>query len=184
MYRDRVPSAHISTHATTTTTIQVPQIFPLPNGVEPFHPVSVDFDDFWAEVSSHDVVFGNDYMRDKDRYQAVLLKPDTNPLKFDGGYITFTAMIPELKAEVHPIFTDHKMSAHAELFREVMVWAFLQYRYYRLETFIADYAHSVKRFIVKKMGFTHEGTLRKRIIHNGIPMDVDVYSILREEVLE
>ncbi len=169
---------------TATPTIQVPQIFPLPEGVEPFHPVGEEFEDFWSEVDRYDSIFAHDYMHDRERYQAVLLKPDTNPLRFDGGYVMFTAMVPNLKAEVHPIFTDHKMSAHADLFREIMVWAFLQYRYYRLETFIADYAHSVKRFIVKKMGFTHEGTLRKRVIHNGVPMDVDVFSILREEVLE
>lgn len=163
--------------------LQVPEIFSLPEGVEPFHPVGREFEDFWTEVSRYDAIFGNDYMRDRDRYQGVLLKPDTNPLRFDGGYVVFTAMVPELKAEVHPIFTDHKMSAHQELFRDILVWAFLQYRYYRIETFVADYAHSVKRFLTKKMGFEHEGTLRHRIVHNSIPMDIDVYSILREEVL-
>jgi hypothetical protein len=165
------------------TTVQVPEIVPLPEGVEVFHPVGEEFENFWNEVSKYDAIFANDYMRDKDRYQGVLLKPDTNPLRFPGGYIVFSAMIPELKAEVHPVFTDRKMSAHKELFRDVLIWAFLQYRYYRIETFVADYAHSVKRFMTKTMGFVHEGTLRKRIVHRGKVMDIDVYSILREEVL-
>jgi hypothetical protein len=163
--------------------VQVPTIIDLPEGVEIFHPVGEEFEIFWNEISKYDTLFGNDYMKNKDRYQATLLQPDTYPLKYNGGYVIFSSGIPGLNVEVHPIFTDHKMSIHAELFREILMWAFLQYGFLRIETFIAEYAYSVKRFIMKKMGFTHEGTLRKRIIHNGTPMDIDVYSILREEVI-
>lgn len=163
--------------------VQVPEIFDFPEGVRPFHPVGEEFDEFWEKIHEYDQLFGNDYMNNKDRYQAVLLQPDTNPFKYEGGYFVFSAMVPGLKTEVHPMFLDHKMSAHAELFKEILVWAFLQYRFLRIETFIGEYAHSVQRFLQKRMNFTHEGTLRKRIIHHGTPMNIEVYSILREEMM-
>ena len=164
--------------------IQVPVIVPLPSGVDVFMPTGEEFETFWTEIEQYDTLFGNDYMHDKKRYQGVLLKADTVPLRFDGGYAIFSALRPELTCEVHPIFLDRKMSVHADLFRSILTWMFLQYRLLRIETFIGEYAHSVKRFTVKKMGFVHEGTLRDRIIHRGTPMNVDVYSILRGEVLE
>lgn len=164
--------------------VQVPEIFDFPDGMTPFHPVGEEYETFWKEISKYDTLFGNDYMNDKDRYQAVLLRPDTNPFRFDGGYVVFSAMQPGLKTEVHPIILDHKLSVHKELFQDILIWAFMQYNFQRIETFVAEYAHSVKRFLKKHLGFMHEGTLRNRIIHHGVPMNIDVYSILKEEVLK
>lgn len=37
------------------------------------------------------------------------------------------------------------------------------------------------RGVLEKNGFTYEGNLRKAVFHNGVVMDILIYSILREE---
>lgn len=63
-----------------------------------------------------------------------------------------------------------------------MAWIFLEFELQRLESFVASYAKSVFRFLVRKMGFTWEGTLRQAWPHKGILQDLEVLSILRNEV--
>ena len=140
--------------------------------------------EIWDQIKGYDSIFGNDYMRSQVTYMDQFLQPDTVVIELDGGIILLTHIIQGLRCEVHMIFWDHKLSARQELLNELLIWAFITFDLYRIETFVASYARSVMRFIEKKMGFTYEGTMRNRIIHRGLPTNLKVYSILREEVLD
>ena len=105
-------------------------------------------------------------------------------LEMEGGIILLTHIMPGIRCEVHVVFWDHKLSARKEVLDELLMWTFLTFDLFRIETFVASYARALMRFIEKKMGFVYEGTMRHRVLHKGMPTDLKVYSILREEVLD
>jgi len=156
----------------------------LPTGVKLLVAAPKHLEEIWDKIKGYDAIFGNDYMRDQMTYMNQFLEKDTVVLEMDGGIILLTHIIPGLRCEVHVVFWDHKLSARKEKLKELMVWAFLTFDLFRIETFVASYARALMRFIEKKMGFTYEGTMRQRVLHKGLPTDLKVYSILREEVLE
>jgi hypothetical protein len=137
----------------------------------------------WDKIKDFDTIFVDDRMSKKEVYLKQFAKHDTIVLENDGGIIIITKIDPGLKATFHPVFWDHKLSARYEDLRDVLVWVFLYFKLERVETQIAPYAKAAIRFIEKKMGFTYEGTLRSYVRRHGNPMDMKVYSILREEVL-
>jgi hypothetical protein len=140
-------------------------------------------EEIWERVKDLDPIFGDDSSRDKSTYLGQFLSPDTVVLEMEGGIVLLSKILEGVRCEVHPVFWDHKISARRELLQELMLWTFLTFDLNRIETFVGDYARGLMRVIGKVLGFSYEGTMRKRIVHNGIPMDVHVYSILREEVL-
>lgn len=157
---------------------------PLPGGVKLLTANPWKLKEIWDRIKGYDSIFGNDYMRSEVTYMGQFLQPDTVVLEMAGGIILLTHIVHGLRCEVHFIFWDHKLSPKRELFNELLIWTFLTFDLYRIETFVASYARSVMRFVEKKMGFTYEGTMRNRIIHRGVPANLKVYSILREEVLD
>lgn len=157
---------------------------PLPPGVRFLVYNPKELEAIWDRIKGLDNLFGNDYMRDPETYLRRFFDPDVRVLAFPTGLVVFSGIIPGLKAEIHPVFFDRKLSPHVELYRDLLTWGFLTWDLLRIEAFVAAYARAILRFSIKKMGFTHEGTLRERIVHNGTPTDVEVLSILRREVLE
>ena len=155
----------------------------LPSGVKLLVATPWKLEEIWEKVKGYDAIFGNDYMRDQMTYMNQFLEPDNLVLEMEGGLILLTHIIPGTRCEVHVVFWDHKLSARKDKLDELLIWAFLTFDLFRIETFIASYARALMRFIEKKMGFVYEGTMRKRVLHKGVPTDLKVYSILREEVL-
>lgn len=155
----------------------------LPEGVRLLVAAPKKLEEIWEKIKDYDAIFGNDYMRDQMTYMNQFMEPDTLVLEMDGGIILLTHIIPGLRCEVHVVFWDHKLSARKEKLEELLLWTFLTFDLFRIETFVGSYARALMRFIEKKMGFAYEGTMRKRVLHKGIPTDLKVYSILREEVI-
>lgn len=155
----------------------------LPAGVHLLTAAPWKLHDVWDKIKSFDAIFGNDYMRNEVVYMEQFLQPDTVVLELDGGIILLTHIVEGVRCEVHLVFWDHKLSARQELLTELLVWTFITFDLVRIETFVASYAKSLMRFIEKKMGFVYEGTMRNRVMHEGVPTNLKVYSMLREEVL-
>ncbi len=140
-------------------------------------------DSIWEKIKDFDSIFVDDRMSKKEAYLKQFVKRDTIVLENEGGIIIITKIDPGLKATFHPVFWDHKLSARIEDLKDVLAWVFLYFNLERVETQIAPYAKAAIRFIEKKMGFSYEGTLRSFVRKNDSPMDMKIYSILREEVL-
>lgn len=137
----------------------------------------------WEKFSPYDALWADDKMRDPDVFMRRFLDPSSVCLETLGGILLMERLIPGLRGEVHFMFWDHKLSARAELLKDCVLWAFLAFDLERMETFVADYARAVRRFVEDKLGFTFEGTLRHRVRHQGRFIDMKVYGLLREEVL-
>jgi len=137
----------------------------------------------WEKFAPYDALWADDKMRDPEVFMRRFLDPSTVCLETDGGVMLLERILEGVRAEVHFMFWDHKLSARTELLKECLLWAFLSFGLERVETFVADYARAVRRFVEEKMGFTYEGTLRHRVKHQGRFIDMKVYGILKDEVL-
>lgn len=137
----------------------------------------------WYKLRQYDSLFADDDTRDPEVFANQVLALDTLVLEADNGIIILRKIREGLRGEVHLSFWDHKLSARRQLFQDALVWAFINYDLYRIETFVADYARAVRRFLENRMNFKHEGVMRHRVWHQGRLLDMHVYSILREEVL-
>jgi len=138
---------------------------------------------YWARLRPYAQRYGDSTFQSPEVFCRRLTATDSVVGETPYGLIFLEHIRPWQRAEVHVAFWDHKLSAHADLLRECLIWAFLTYELERIETYIDSYARAVRRFIEGRMGFTHEGRLRRRYNLNGRMVDVDVFSILRDEIL-
>lgn len=139
--------------------------------------------DLWEEMHPHLKLFGDDWIRDPEVFMKFILAPDTIVLESDFGLIFLARVREGLRAEVHLYFWDHKLSAHSEFFKEALLWGFLTYNLERVETFVPQDSRAVTRFLRERMGFKFEGLMRNRTQLGGRYINVEIYSILRDEVL-
>ena len=137
----------------------------------------------WSEMADQPQLFGDDGLRDPRKFGQWITAPDTVVLKTPFGYVFVVRIVPDMRAEVHLYIKDHKLSAHADLLKECLIWGFLTFNLTRVETFLPSHAFTVKRFLVDRMGFKYEGRMRSRVKLQGQFIDTEIFSILREEVL-
>lgn len=156
---------------------------PLPDGVWFAAFDKKRIEELWSFFSNYDNLFADDNMRDPEVFMKQLLDFRTICLEHEGGLLLLQRLVPGLRAEVHFMSWDHKMSAHTELFKDALLWAFLTFDLERIETFVAKYARSVQRFVEERLGFKYEGTFRQRVRHQGELIDMKIYSMLREEAI-
>ncbi len=159
------------------------KLLPLPDGARLATFTKEKLNALWERLAPFDNLFADDNMRDPEVFQKSLLHRRTVCLETDFGIMILKNIVPGLRGEAHFAFWDMKLSAHAELMKDCLVWGFLSFELERIETFVADYARTVRRFIEKRLGFRYEGTLRRRIRHNGELIDMMIYSVLKSEVL-
>jgi len=155
----------------------------LPDGWKLLTYTPEELDRIWELIKDYDSIFVDDRMKSRETYFAQFLRPNTVVLETSGGIVILTDIDPGLKATFHPVFWDHKLSARLGDLEALIVWTFLYFDLYRLQTTVAPYAKAAIRFLEKKLKFTYEGTLRAYVKKNSQPMGMKVYSILREEVL-
>lgn len=139
--------------------------------------------ELWQDMHPKQKLFGDDWIRDPEVFMRFVLAPDTVVVEMEFGMLFLARLKPGLRGEVHMYFWDHKLSAHAEFLKECLLWAFLNYDLVRIETFVPQDSRAVTRFLRDKLGFRFEGLMRNRTQLGGRLINVEIYSILREEVL-
>ena len=138
----------------------------------------------WLKVKPFDALFSDDDVKDPERFLELFLRPDCITIWVeDGGFVLLKNIKRGQKAEFHACFWDKHLSSRTALLKNLVVWAFLEFELERLETFVATYAKAVLRFLLKRLGFSEEGTLRQVWKHKGVLNDMKVLSILRNEVV-
>jgi len=154
----------------------------LPEGVNILSFTREKIHDLWDTVSQYPSTFA-DGTKDPEEFISRLLAKNSVVLELDGGIILFENIVPGMKAEFHATFWDHKLSARKDILKEILLWAFLTFQLERLETYVAIYARAVRRFLTERLGFVYEGTMRNAFRNQGDLHDLEIYSILKEEVL-
>jgi hypothetical protein len=113
-----------------------------------------------------------------------LLAEDSIVFETSGGIILIEKLKPKVSAEFHATFWDHKLSPRTKMLKDLIIWLFMVFELERLETYVASYARAVRRFLVDKLHFVFEGRLRNAFKNQGNLHDLEIYSILKSEVLE
>uniref|UniRef100_A0A6M3K104 Putative acetyltransferase n=1 Tax=viral metagenome TaxID=1070528 RepID=A0A6M3K104_9ZZZZ len=155
----------------------------LPSGVTLVTFTKAKIYDLWEKFRGLDKMFGDEVRGNIETFAANLMKPNSITVEIDGGLLHLDNIKIGNRAEVHMSIWDKHLSEKTNVIKDLLLCAFLAYDLKRIETFLMDISHAVKRFVEKKLGFTFEGRLRKRVSYKGELIDQLVYSILREEVI-
>lgn len=158
-------------------------MIPLPDGVELGAFTKEGLKGVWESLKDFDPLFSDKEMRKPEVFLDEFLSNNSLILTTKEGFVLLDNIIPDLRGEVHFSFFDKRLSGREEMMREVLLWFFLTYNLKRIETFIPSYAKAVERFLLK-VGLKKEGVLRDRVFHKDLLLDVYVYGILLEEVLD
>ena len=140
--------------------------------------------ELWEKVEPFDRLFTDSQrVLGESNFFATLLQKDCLALGIEGGILVMNKIMPGIRAEAHLTFWDRKFSPKVDIIKECLIWAFMEFDLYRIEVRSPEYAKAVHRILQKKLGFTHEGTLRHMNWYKGCLIDYHIFSILREEVL-
>lgn len=99
----------------------------------------------------------------------------------DVGIIYLTNLIPEFEAEVHASFWDRRFRGRERLFLECIRYFMEAFDLHRIYMEIPLYAQPAMGAI-ERVGFKKEGRKRQAIPYKGKWFDVNLYSLLRDEV--
>lgn len=154
----------------------------LPQGINMLVLDRAKIQNLWEIVRKYPSTFA-DGTKDPETFAERLLASDSLVFELEGGLVLVEKIVPGLKAQFHATFWDQKLSSRKEILQELLVWVFLTFHLERLETFVVSYARAVRRFLQDKLHFKHEGTLRNTFWNQGQLYSMDIYSILKSEVL-
>lgn len=99
----------------------------------------------------------------------------------DVGILTLTSIRPAESALVHFVFWDRVFKGREDLCIGMLEHAFKKYKFNRIQAEIPVYARKTM-VAAERVGFIHEGRIRRAAFYNDDWFDVNVYSILPEEV--
>jgi len=146
---------------------------------------------FYDRLKEFDVVFNDHVPNSPGGFASIFVTVDENHVAQangllwevdDVGILYLTHIIPGLSALAHFSFWDKRLRGREQLIREMIKLAFQKYGFQRIETRVALYANPVLG-AVERIGFVKEGRARKAVRRGGDWYDVNLYSMLREEVL-
>lgn len=154
-----------------------------PENIEKFWKKASKFRTLYGrEISGGVQEFANLFLRQRDDGQY-----DANGLFFVindfVGVIYLTDIREEEDATAHYTFFDRRHHGRENLIREVLKWGFKRYNFNRLTVEIPCYTTPQTRHFVVKCGFAYEGKRRKAAMYKGELFDVNLYGILKEEVI-
>ena len=146
---------------------------------------------FYDKLKEFDVVFNDHVPNSPGGFASIFVtvgedyKVTANGLLWevdDVGILYLTDIIPGVSALAHFSFWDRRLRGRENLIREMIKLGFQKYGFQRIETRVALYASPVLG-AVERIGFVKEGRARQAVRRNGVWYDVNLYSLLREEVL-
>jgi RimJ/RimL family protein N-acetyltransferase len=147
---------------------------------------------YYERLKEFDVLFNDHIPNTLGGFSSIFVTIDRDTLRAtangllwevdDVGIIYLTNIVPHYSAMAHFSFWDRRLRGREQLVRELLKLAFETYRFQRIETRVALYANPVLA-AVERIGFVKEGRARQAVRRNGEWYDVNLYSVLREEIL-
>ena len=101
----------------------------------------------------------------------------------DVGIILINNIVPYQSATAHFVFWDGILRGRENLCREMLKYGFETYKFRRISVEVPLYAAKTKKF-VQRVGFIQEGRLRKATLWKGDWFDVNVFSVLPEDLTD
>lgn len=140
--------------------------------------------DLWLKVKDYDRLFSDKTRGDVEAFFFSTFKKDTILLDLPNGILTLSDIRPGLAAECHAVFFDRKLTNKTTLVRDCILWAFFEFDLHRMSASIPATSVALRRWMMKSLGFSYEGTMRDDFWYKGKLTSSVVLSILRGEVLD
>lgn len=144
---------------------------------------------YWENLSQFTTLF-NRHMRGIDDFIATFVSQESNgELKLNGiiwevddvGIFFLTDIYPLYQATGHFTFWDRRIRGREKLIQRMLKHVFDEYGFHRIVAEVPLYSHATMG-AVERVGFIKEGRLRKATYYRDAWWDVNLYSILREEI--
>jgi RimJ/RimL family protein N-acetyltransferase len=100
----------------------------------------------------------------------------------DVGLLRLTDIFPAISADAHFTFWDKRLRGREELVRAMLSFVFEKYAFHRITCKIPLFSKPAMKF-VERVGFVKEGRARQAVLYEDEWFDLNLYGILREEVL-
>jgi RimJ/RimL family protein N-acetyltransferase len=100
----------------------------------------------------------------------------------DVGLFFMTDIYPGYQATGHFTFWDRRFRGRESLVQEMLKYVFEEFGFLRIVAEVPLYSQPTMA-AVERVGFVKEGRLRKATWYNGQWWDVNIYSVLKDEVL-
>lgn len=144
----------------------------------------------WNKLKDYKVLF-NDWVRDD--FEAFINhfvvqvngEPQAAGLMWDiddVGMFILNDIVPAVSASAHYTFWDGRSNGRIELSRMMLQYVFNEYQFKRIESRVPLYAKGALAMI-ERVGFIQEGRIRDAALYEGEWFDVNVYSILPEDLI-
>jgi hypothetical protein len=144
-------------------------------------------DVIWNHIQGIPTMFTDFSVGDRELFDAVLFHPKSYCVGVyqDDGLIGVARLEPRgvTDALVHVFFFQKgSLSRYVSLCRDLLIWIFRNWPYYRLSIEVPVMYYHVIRF-AETIGFTSEGRRRSVYLMRGRWYDEALYGILRSEVI-
>lgn len=147
---------------------------------------------FWDKAKKFRTLYGREITNVSDFMSLFLNQREDGQYESNGlffvindflGVIYITDIRPEEDATAHYTFFDRRHHGREGLIRAVLEWGFRRYNFNRLSVEIPCYTTPQTKHFVTNCGFAYEGKRRKAVRYKGDLFDVNLYGILKSEVL-
>jgi RimJ/RimL family protein N-acetyltransferase len=145
---------------------------------------------YWEKLSRFPTVF-NHHISEFDDFAAIFIsmeggEPQANGVIWevdDIGLFFMTDIYPLFQATGHFTFWDQRFRGRERLVREMLKYVFKEFGFRRIQAEVPLYSPPTLA-AVERIGFVKEGRLRKYTYYQGMWYDVNLYSVLAEEMLD
>lgn len=152
---------------------------------------------FWDKARQFPTVYGHEITNDIQAFVSLFFTPELDGTLSSNGLFwvlnDFTGVfyLTEIRedtgeltdANAHYTFFDRRHRGRAPLVREMLQFWFNKYGFQRLSAEIPNYVTPQARHFAQECGMSYEGKRRKAAKYKGSWFDVNIYGILRDEVL-
>lgn len=151
---------------------------------------------FWEQARKFPVIYGHEIVDNHDAFIDLFFDRTPSGIFPKGlfwvmndftGVIYLTNMKYEGDVMVdgltHYTFFDRRHHGRAPLMREMIKYVFGKYNFVRLSAEIPNYATAQARHFAQEIGFSYEGKRRNSALYKGTWYGVNLYGILKSEVL-
>jgi len=158
----------------------------LPEDALEWHPLVLTTEkirSLWEKFQKFPIAFDDFTKGDMDHFIAGLM--DRNSVFFEIGdelgLAAATAIRPRLDAFVHLIMFDLRLRGREDLFKNMIRYVVDEFALRRISAAVPE-NRGAAGALLKRLGFTEEGTLRKAFMSDGGYLDIKLFGILREEL--
>lgn len=137
----------------------------------------------WERFKQFPMMFDDLTKGNYNLYINALMSPNSlfYEVGDEVGIAAATNINLRVDAVVHLIMFDRRLRGREKIFLEILDDVFTRGQLARV-TAAFPASRSTTRKLVERLGFVHEGTLRKGMLIDGAYDDVIIYGILREDM--